>query len=473
MFNPASYPARHLSMESDLRVRLARRRLAHAARVRAPRPAADRVRRRDGARALPRRDGRLRRTRPRDRLPRLALDPLPGAWTQARSARTCERGMAIIERLTGARPLGWYTGRDSPNTRRLVVDHGGFEYDSDYYGDDLPFWLPGAQDRRRARAAPRRALHARLQRHALRAAAGLCQRQRVLRVPARQLRRALCRGRRAPGDDEHRHALPAARPARPHARAAALSRPCRAPRPRLGGAPDRHRPPLEARASRSTLPPPSCGNERTSERRHAPDPGPAQRRHAGGVRRAAGRHLRTLAVDRRARLGAASVREPRAAEARAASSRARGRPRRAARADPRPPRARRQGDGRQDADRRVDERAGQGRPDRLHGRGVRAHPAAQRRLQRQASASRSSSPCAGRAARAWPRRRSSRPSRAAWTTTPTSSSPSACATSTASPRSGSTTSSASRPNSATWSGTGPSGWPPTAIPAMPSAASSP
>jgi putative urate catabolism protein len=62
-----------------------------------------------------------------------------------------ERGMAIIERLTGAKPgdpdtghvhgLGWYTGRDSPNTRRLVADHGGFAYDSDYYGDDLPFWL--------------------------------------------------------------------------------------------------------------------------------------------------------------------------------------------------------------------------------------------------------------------------------------------------------------------------------------------
>ena len=52
-----------------------------------------------------------------------------------------DRGMAIIERLTGQRPLGWYTGRDSPNTRRLVAEHGGFEYDSDYYGDDLPFWL--------------------------------------------------------------------------------------------------------------------------------------------------------------------------------------------------------------------------------------------------------------------------------------------------------------------------------------------
>jgi allantoinase len=46
----------------------------------------------------------------------------------------------IIRRMTGSAPLGWYTGRDSPNTRRLVADHGGFLYDSDYYGDDLPFW---------------------------------------------------------------------------------------------------------------------------------------------------------------------------------------------------------------------------------------------------------------------------------------------------------------------------------------------
>jgi putative urate catabolism protein len=58
-----------------------------------------------------------------------------------------EKGIHIIERLTGEshgnsiHGAGWYTGRDSPNTRRLVVDHGGFEYDSDYYGDDLPFWM--------------------------------------------------------------------------------------------------------------------------------------------------------------------------------------------------------------------------------------------------------------------------------------------------------------------------------------------
>ncbi len=49
----------------------------------------------------------------------------------------------IIRELThGQWPLGWYTGRDSPNTKRLVADHGGFEYDSDHYGDDLPFWMP-------------------------------------------------------------------------------------------------------------------------------------------------------------------------------------------------------------------------------------------------------------------------------------------------------------------------------------------
>lgn len=51
-----------------------------------------------------------------------------------------QRAIEIISRLTGERPLGWYTGRDSPNTRRLVVDDGGFLYDSDNYGDDLPFW---------------------------------------------------------------------------------------------------------------------------------------------------------------------------------------------------------------------------------------------------------------------------------------------------------------------------------------------
>jgi allantoinase len=46
----------------------------------------------------------------------------------------------ILRELTGGAPAGWYTGRDSPNTRRLVVEHGGFLYDSDSYADDLPYW---------------------------------------------------------------------------------------------------------------------------------------------------------------------------------------------------------------------------------------------------------------------------------------------------------------------------------------------
>jgi putative urate catabolism protein len=50
--------------------------------------------------------------------------------------------VAILEELTGAAPLGWYTGRDSPQTRRLVVEHGGFVYDADSYADDLPYWTP-------------------------------------------------------------------------------------------------------------------------------------------------------------------------------------------------------------------------------------------------------------------------------------------------------------------------------------------
>ncbi|SDL55737.1 putative urate catabolism protein [Modicisalibacter muralis] len=51
-----------------------------------------------------------------------------------------ERAIEIFQSLYGEKPLGWYTGRDSPNTRRLVLDQGHFLYDSDYYGDDLPFW---------------------------------------------------------------------------------------------------------------------------------------------------------------------------------------------------------------------------------------------------------------------------------------------------------------------------------------------
>ncbi len=140
MFNPAVYPARHLSMEGIYE---------YGSRV--------------GV-------WRLLREFERRQLPltvfgvSMALERSPevtAAFTELGHEIAChgwrwihyqntpeavERehlriAMEIIERLTGKRPLGWYTGRDSPQTRRLLADFGGFEYDSDYYGDDLPLWM--------------------------------------------------------------------------------------------------------------------------------------------------------------------------------------------------------------------------------------------------------------------------------------------------------------------------------------------
>lgn len=54
------------------------------------------------------------------------------------------RAIEIHTRLTGERPLGWYTGRTSPNSRRLAAEEGGFLYDADDYSDDLPFWTAPA-----------------------------------------------------------------------------------------------------------------------------------------------------------------------------------------------------------------------------------------------------------------------------------------------------------------------------------------
>jgi putative urate catabolism protein len=51
------------------------------------------------------------------------------------------RAIETIERVCGQRPVGWYTGRISDNTRRLVVEEGGFLYDSDSYADELPYWV--------------------------------------------------------------------------------------------------------------------------------------------------------------------------------------------------------------------------------------------------------------------------------------------------------------------------------------------
>ena len=117
---------------------------------------------------------------------------------QRSNASTWPAPWQIHRELTGSTPLGWYTGRDSPNTRRLVVEHGGFDYDADYYGDDLPFWTRVDHRRRQPNSriwwCPTRST----QRHALRHAAGLQHRRPFLRLPARQLRRAVRRRARTP-----------------------------------------------------------------------------------------------------------------------------------------------------------------------------------------------------------------------------------------------------------------------------------
>jgi allantoinase len=51
------------------------------------------------------------------------------------------RAVDILTKLTGTRPIGWMTGRPGPNTRRLVVEAGGFLYDRDSLADELPYWL--------------------------------------------------------------------------------------------------------------------------------------------------------------------------------------------------------------------------------------------------------------------------------------------------------------------------------------------
>ncbi len=63
------------------------------------------------------------------------------SFEEAVERQHLQKAIAIHTRVTGSRPLGWYTGRNSPNTRRLVVEEGGFLYDADSYADDLPYWV--------------------------------------------------------------------------------------------------------------------------------------------------------------------------------------------------------------------------------------------------------------------------------------------------------------------------------------------
>ena len=60
--------------------------------------------------------------------------------TREQEREAIKLAIASIEETTGSRPVGWYCREMSTNTRELVVEEGGFEYDSDCYNDDLPYW---------------------------------------------------------------------------------------------------------------------------------------------------------------------------------------------------------------------------------------------------------------------------------------------------------------------------------------------
>ena len=140
MFNPPAYPARHLSMESIYE---------YGSRV-----GVWRILREFEKRKLPltvfgvsmalERHPELTQA-----LCELGHEIACHGWrwinyqeiVEATEREHISNAIEIIQKLTGEKPKGWYTGRDSPNTRRLIADVGGFEYDSDYYGDDLPFWI--------------------------------------------------------------------------------------------------------------------------------------------------------------------------------------------------------------------------------------------------------------------------------------------------------------------------------------------
>ena len=73
-------------------------------------------------------------------------------WVEHRGMAVAEERASIAEsirlhtELVGERPLGWYTGRCSMNTRQLVMEAGGFLYSSDDYADDLPYWVKGPSE---------------------------------------------------------------------------------------------------------------------------------------------------------------------------------------------------------------------------------------------------------------------------------------------------------------------------------------
>ena len=265
-----------------------------------------RLRRGDGAGTQSRGGGGDARGGLGDRESWPAVDRLPVSCRWTSSVRTSSRPMEIHARVTGTRPLGWYTGRTSPSTRDLVKADGGFFYDSDSYADDLPYWEDGPH-------GPHLVVPYTLDANDMRfaTAQGFNSGDQFPRLSPRQLRYAVPRGGGESEDDVGGAPLPAHRKARPCRGARSVPRPRRRARGRMGDPAHRHRQAL-ARA------PPTLRSRRASASTH--DSFPHLDPRSAAVRGSRRRSARD-SPSRRTRRFRAALRRPAVGPARVPESR--------------------------------------------------------------------------------------------------------------------------------------------------------
>ena len=159
-----------------------------------------------------------------------------------------EKVIAIQTELTGTRPLGYFLGRRSPNTVRLVAEEGGFLYSQDSYADELPYWVEEAG--RPLLMIPYTADH---NDHRFATAPGFDWGEPFFAYLRDAFDVLYEEGASAARHDEHRPAQPPCRPARSLRSTPPLRRPRARPRPRLALPRHRHCPPLAGAAGRAPI----------------------------------------------------------------------------------------------------------------------------------------------------------------------------------------------------------------------------
>ena len=175
--------------------------------------------------------------------------------------RAIQLADASLTATVGERSVGWYHREMSVNTRELVVEHGGFLYDSECYNDDLPYWTPV-----HGQAHSVGPLHPGCQRRSLRGGPGVRQSRAFLRAGQSHSRPAPPRRRRRQPDDVDRAAPPGDRPPRARRRARPLHRLCASYGGRVVRQARRHRPYLRLPGSTPRAPAPTARAGRTDSR---------------------------------------------------------------------------------------------------------------------------------------------------------------------------------------------------------------